>query len=118
MSKIIIPAILSSYRPLADKSFNLTFNTNILNPEQKVIIDSFHQHYGFLMFKDTEVEKVESEQFDNLKVDIYDAAKSPSQRLRWEIHQNFLANNEGFQNKEDHYKATMEKVINHFRNKR
>lgn len=117
MIKIITPAILTTYRPLADKSFNLTFNASIQTPEQKLVVDSLHQQYGFLMFKDSEVEKDEFEIFDSLEADLEDQSKTPSKRLRAVFYLNWKQNPEGFKEFKDFYKSKMELIIMHYKDK-
>lgn len=117
MKKIIIPAVLTSYRPLSDKSFNLTFNTLVPNPEQKVVIDSLHQELGYLMFKDSEIEKIEDKQFDSLEADINDTNKTQSQRIRNVLFRNWEQDNKGFKEFKEYYKSETEKIITHYKSK-
>lgn len=114
--KILIPAILTTYRPLADKSFNLTFNASV-QQDQKLTVDSLHQQYGFLMFKDSEVDKEEIELIDNLEADLEDSSKTPSKRLRSVLFVNWKQKPEGFTEFRDYYKSKMEVIITHFKDK-
>lgn len=117
MKKIIIPAVLTSYRPLSDKSFNLTFNTLVPNPEQKVVIDSLHQELGYLMFKDGDLSKIENEQFDSLQADLNDTNKTQSQRMRNVLYRYWEKDNKGHKEFKDFYKEETEKIITHYKSK-
>jgi len=111
MNKIIIPAIMSRYGSRADNSFSLSFVTNELNTEQIIGLNNLKSKYGFLMFKDSEIEKAESEIFDSLEADLSDPGKTPSKRLRSVLYLNWQQDNSGFADFKGYYGDRMEKLI-------
>jgi hypothetical protein len=117
MIKILIPAQLTGYRPKADKSFSLTFNTMELKPEEKVVVDQLFQQEGFLSFKDSAFTSDETDLFDSLDIDLTDNRKTPSQRLRNVLYRNWEQDNLGHTVFKDYYSYQMEKLITGFKNK-
>ncbi len=75
--KFILPAELTRYGSRADKSFSLSFATGELTQDQILGINALKNQYGFLMFKDSEIEKAENEIFDSLEADLNDPTKTP-----------------------------------------
>jgi len=114
-NKILIPAILNTYRPLTDKSWSITLNLNEPNAEQKVIIDRMHQQAVFVLLKDTGITKDDENIIDSVDGDI--ETKTPSQRLRGVLYVRWEREKEGFTDFKEYYKYKMEKVITHFKNK-
>lgn len=117
MISILIPAILTSYRPRADKSFTLSFNTQEPTSEQKVIIDKLHQQHGFLNFKDSAFTRDETDLFDALDIDLQDNSKTPSQRLRAVLYRNWEKKSLGHKEFKAYYSYQMEQLITHFKDK-
>lgn len=115
MTKIIIPAILSGYRPKVDKSWSVSLNLNEPNSEQKVIIDYLHQKAVYVMIKDAEISHDETELLDNIDADI--TTKTPSQRLRGVLFRAFERDSEGCKDFKEYYRLKMEKIITHFKGK-
>lgn len=117
MIKLIAPAILTRYAPLADKSFNISFNIGEPTPQAREIIHSMHQQAVFLMAKDSEFTNKEAVEFDKLEADLYDNQKTQSQRLRGVLFRNWESQNKGHKEFSDYYKSEMEIIIQHFKNK-
>lgn len=117
ISKLLIPAVLESYLPLKDKSFSLRFSTQILTPEQKVIVDRLHQSFVYLMIKESEIDNAEQKQMDSLQVEVGDTKKTPGQRLRAIFYLLWKQDPEGFNTADEYYKAKMESVILFYRGK-
>lgn len=115
MSKLIVPGILTSYRPLNDKSFNLSLNIPEPTPQAREIIHQLHQQSVFLMLKESSYNTTEKEQFDSLEEDLYDKQKSQSKRLRSVLFLCWQKENKGFKDFEGYYKAETEIVITHFK---
>ncbi len=116
-TQIIMPAILTRFNRRADKSCTVAFNTNELSPAQFAILDNVYQHSGFLMFKDSEVNKVDEEIFDSLDADLSDPTKTPSKRLRSVLYLNWQNENKGHAEYKDYYKSEMERIITHYKDK-
>lgn len=116
MNKIILPAILDSYRPRKDGSFSITLGTNILTSEQKTIIYRMHNQLCAVMIKDADVKADEIEVFDAIDLETIDTKLTPSKRLYnvfWRIWEQ-----EGKQGKfKEFYKQKMESLIEHFKQK-
>lgn len=117
MLKLIIPAVLTRYAPLADKSFNLGFNIAEPTPQAREIIHSMHQQAVFMMLKDSEFSNKENAEFDKLEADLYDNQKTQSQRLRGVLFRNWENHDKGFKDFKDYYKAETEIIIQHYKNK-
>ena len=116
-NKIIIPALCTASRRLADKSINVMFNTPEPSREIFNALDSFHQVFGFLMFKDSEIQNEEISTFDELEADLMDKEKTPSKRLRNSLFVCWQRKDEGFEKFDDYYRFKMEKFITHVKSK-
>lgn len=115
MSKLIVPGILTSYRPLNDKSFNLSLNISEPTPQAREIIHQLHQQSVFLMLKESSYNSTEKEQFDSLEEDLYDKQKSPSRRQRSVLFLAWQKETKGFKDFEGYYKSEMETIISHLK---
>lgn len=71
------PAILTRVSSRADGGLTLSFATNELELKQKAMALEYHNKFGWLLFKDSQIE-----QADVPEADPTDETKSPSQRLR------------------------------------
>lgn len=109
-NKIIIPAILSSYRPKSDGSWGVSFSTNILSKEQKTCIDDMHNTAVMLMIKEGEITKDETEIMDAVDADLIENEKTPSKRLRNVLYLLYVQEGKKGEFK-DFYKFRMEKLI-------
>lgn len=81
-TQIILATQLTSYRPKADGSWSISFSTMILNKDQKAIIDSLFQRNCALLIKSSDIDKKDETIMDSIDMDLYDNAKTPSQRMR------------------------------------
>lgn len=117
MPKLIIPAVLTRYAPLADKSFNLAFNISEPTPQAREIIHGFHQQAVFVMLKDSEFTNKEADEFNKLEADLYDNQKTQSQRLRGVFYRLWEKEDDGYKDFKDYYKNKMEAVIQFYKNK-
>jgi hypothetical protein len=116
MSKILTGAILTSYRPLADKSFNLSLNIQEPSQLQRDILHQLHQQAVFILIKSGEIDKEEQESFDVLEGELFDK-RSQSQKLRHVLFNLWKEDSEGFSTSKDHYTHKMNIIINHFKSK-
>ncbi len=114
--KLLTPAILTSYRPLSDKSFNISLNIPEQSEMARNIIHKMHQQAVFVMIKTGEISKDETEQFETLDPDLYEK-KSKSERLRNTLYRNWEQNNEGHIKFGDFYDSIMEIIITHRKSK-
>lgn len=113
-NKIMLPAILTSYRPKADGSWSVTLATNILRADEKVIIDAMHQQLCCVLLKDSDILSEELEAFDSVEMDLIDAKVTPSQRLRNVFYR--LWEKEGKQGEfKEFYRVKMESLVDHYR---
>lgn len=118
-TKILIPAIFTTYRPKSDNSFSITFNTQEFTPEQLLLINQLRNKAVYLMIKESEIEGVEEELLDNVEADLSDfgANKSLSQRLRNVMFVEWKQNPMGFADFKAFYKYKMERAIESVKNK-
>lgn len=115
---MIIPVTLKSYRPLSDKTFNITFSTQELTAEQLLDLNALLSTFGVMYYRGTEtLSKAEIKELDNLDLDIHDEPKSQSQRLKNVLYLNWQKDNKGYQEFKDYYKFETEKIIQHYKNK-
>lgn len=111
--QIILPAELTRFSSRADKSFGLSFSTAELTGEQILGMNAMKNHFGYLMFKDSVIEKSELDLMEDLKT-IEVKRKSKSQILRqtlWKIWKNTC---EDQMTDEEFYNKKMDKIIAHF----
>ena len=85
-----LPASLNSYRPLKDNSFNLTFQTQELTTEQKMLIIQLHQDFGHLLFK---INPIQMNEVPDDPANLPANQKSPSQQLKNTIYALYQAQN-------------------------
>jgi len=116
-SMILIPAILSSFASLKDKTLKVVFETNEPTPEQIIGIASSTGQFGYLAFKVDTFKKQEIEALESLEADYEDTGKTPGQRLRGVLYVNFTNNAEGFDTFTRYYDYQMEKIITHYKSK-
>jgi hypothetical protein len=114
---LVIPAILTTYKSLKDRTLVLSFETNEPTPEQLTQIALSCQNAGFLAFNKDVFKSEQLKLIDEIKADYDDKIKTPSKRLRDVLFVAFKQNNEGFEVFEDYYRSKMEKFINHVKTK-
>jgi len=114
--KILTPAILTSYRPLADKSFNLSLNIQEPSQLQRDVLHNLHQQAVYVLIKSGEIEKDEVEMFDAIDGELFDK-KSQSERIRNVYFVLWKQDSEGHEKFKDYYKFQTEKIINHLKSK-
>ena len=114
---LIIPAILSTFTSLKDKTLKLVFETNEVTPEQMTNIAKNLQQFGYLAFKTELFKQKEIDSLDNLDTKYQSKGKSNSQRLRNVLFVKFEQDNNGFKTFNDFYDSEMNIIIEHFKNK-
>lgn len=107
MTKLIIPAILNSYRPRADKSFSVGLVLNEPTREQKELIDNLFQQAVYVMIKAGEIKPEEQSLMDVLEPK---KGYSASQKLRFAI-EDMRKRIDSDQEPEEYYQTTMSKLI-------
>lgn len=114
---IIIPAILSTYSSLKDKTLKIVFETNEPTPEQLLGIATNTQQFGYLAFKQDHFKTSEKKVLESIKSEYDDTGKTKGQRLRNVLYKNFEIDKLGYEVFDDYYNHQMEKLINHFKSK-
>jgi hypothetical protein len=114
MRKLLSSAILTAYRPLNDKSFNLSLNIPEPSQLQRDVIHSLHQQAVFILIKEGEIENNEVSEFDTLEPELF-KKKSQSKRIHDVYFILWKQNNEGFAEFKDYYKFQTEKIITHLK---
>lgn len=116
-NRIMMPAVVTSYRKLNDRSINVTVNSGLeVSTEQLIAIDRMYQKEVFFLVQDAELDEADVEMMDNVEIDIFHTSKTPSQRLRavlFKVHQ-LQIQDEDFK---EYYRRQMEKIINHYKSK-
>ena len=108
---IQLQAILDGYTPRKDGGMSLRFVSQDITPELKFLIMEAYQHFGWIVFKEKELQES-----DIPKADPDDTSKTPSQRLRSVL---FVLWKQGNQldSFENFYRQMMEKFIDHVKSK-
>ena len=108
-----VQATLTRYNPLSDRGISLLFHTNkeINSDEQKLKVINMHLSTGWLLFKPNEIQEKEIPTSPAV-ID----GKSPSKRLYnvLFVYWNQMGKKGKYQ---DFYEETMEKLINHYKEK-
>jgi len=115
--QLLKPTILESYRSLKDGTLKLSFETGELTPQEMADIHFSLNKVGYLAYAPDPFATHEMEEIDKLKIEFDDTGKPPSQRLRAVLYRLWEQKPEGYEISEDYYRAKMEKLINHFKNK-
>lgn len=111
-----IPAILSSYQSLKDKTLKIVFESQEPSPDQIIQVAKNVQGFGYLAFKKDDFKQAEIDALEGLKADYEDKGKSKSQRLKAVLYRVWEQKPQGYDVFDDFYNARMEKLINHFKN--
>jgi len=108
-----MPAILTSYKSLKDRTLVLQFETNEPTPEQLVNIALSVQYAGFLAFNKDAFKTEQLQIIQDTKAEYDDPTKTPSKRLRNVLFISWKQKNEGFSTFQQYYDFKMEKFIDH-----
>ena len=114
---LIIPAQLSTYSSLKDRTLKLVFETLEPTPEQLTGIALNQQKFGYLAFKIDTFRQIEKDVINKLESDYQEQGKSKAQRLRAVLYRYFEQDSKGYEVFDDYYNYQMEKLINHYKNK-
>jgi hypothetical protein len=117
MKVFIIAGHLSRFRSLADKTLQLTFETQEPTPEMVMNIQKYLLNTGFLAFSPDPFLTHELEEIDKMKVEFDDNRKSQSWRIRAHLYKLWEQHNEGFDSFEMYYNHHTEKYINHLKSR-
>ena len=112
-----IPAILSTFTSLKDKTLKIVFETNEPNNEQILQIATNTQKFGYLAFKGEKFTKDELKEISKLDTNYQDTQKTPSQRLRSVLYVLYEQDNKGYKDFQSFYTYHLETLIAHFKNK-
>lgn len=115
MKPLILPVTLDNYNPRKDRTTSLRFITQELTADQVADLHRRIDHFGVLYFKNEQgISDSELKQLEELDVEIYDAPKSLSQRLRSTLY--VLWQQQGEQGEfAEFYKTKMNRLIDHFK---
>ncbi len=117
MNIFTIAGHFARYRSLADKSLQLTFETQEPDPELVSKIQQSLLIPGFIAFKPDEFRKLELDEIEKLKIEYDDNHKSQSWRIRAIIYKLWEQNNGGFDSFEMYYNHHTEKFIDHLKSR-
>lgn len=81
MNTIQVPAILDGVSPRKDGGMGLRFITNEMSADQKLLLLSCYQQFGWVLFKPSET-SFSDEELPKYDPADFDEKKSPSERLR------------------------------------
>ena len=116
MRKLLTTATLTSYRPLNDKSFNISLNIPEPSQLQRDVLHSLHQQAVFVLIKEGEIENDEVAQFETLEPELF-KKKSQSKRMYNVFFILWKQDNWGFTEFKDFYTNRMELLITQLKNK-
>lgn len=114
---LLIPAIYKGSRDLADKTKNLTFQTNEVTPLQAASLQTIVQDFCYLAIKHEPFLKEEIDIITDMKTDYEDTGKTPAQRLRAVLYRNWQQQSEGYKDFNLYYAFKIEGIIGHFKSK-
>ena len=114
---LIIPAQLSTYSSLKDRTLKIVFETNEPTPEQLTGIALNIQRFGYLAFKEDKFKTTEKDVINKLESEYQEKGKTKAQRLRAVLYRYFEQDSKGYEVFDDFYNHYMEKLINHYKNK-
>lgn len=113
MKPFQLPATFTSLRYLSDGGVSIGFHTQELSNEEKLLVGSFHNLYGQLLFRPNEDQFTEEEM---PREDIDFEGKKPSQRLRAVLYR--FWESKGKQGDfEMFYRGKVEEMIDHYKAK-
>ena len=116
--KLLTAALLEGYSPRKDKTVTIRFSTQEKTPGQVAEIHEMLDTFGYLYFKPEEqLTKSEIAEIDDLDTDLYDNAKTQSQRLRNVLYKNWEQDDKGHEKFKEYYKFQTEIIISHFKDK-
>lgn len=113
----MIPAIYKGSRDLADKTKNLTFQTNEVTPAQAGALQIMVQDFCYLAIKREPFLKQEIDIISDLKTDFEDTGKTPAQRLRAVLYRNWKQTSEGYEDFNLYYAFKIEGIISFYKGK-
>lgn len=117
-----VPAIVTKVTTMSDGGLRLQVDTNELAEEEKTLVFSLHQKFGYFIFKNADIEQEDILNVPEF-VKEFKEDKSPSQRLRavlfimYEKHKkdkNFANRYSSF---DEFYKRKVDEIIKHFKSK-
>ena len=115
---LILPGILSGIRSRKDKTLAITFETKELTPEQSSGVINNLNDFGYIAFKKEQFNNDEKQLIDSIKADQLEInEKTPAQRLRAVLYRLWEQDKKSYDTFTDFYKASMEKLITHFKDK-
>lgn len=112
---LTIPAVLTSYKSLKDRTLVLCFETNEPTPEQITEIALSVQDAGYLAFNKDAFKTEQLKLIQEIKADYDDQTKTPSKRLRDVLFVAWKQKSEGYEQFEDYYRFKMNKFIEHIK---
>lgn len=104
-----VPATLEGVSLLKDGGCSLRFHTNELTPEEKTVISTYYQQFGWLLFSDQEHDEKDLE-LEAIRKDV--GGKTPSQRLRGVLYILYQQSGRLDLTFEQFYAQKMEYIIN------
>lgn len=120
---LIIPAILSTFTSLKDKTLKIVFETNEVTPKQMTDIATNLQQFGYLAFKKEVFKQADKDALDSLDTEYQSKGKSNSQRLRSVLYVTYQQRDCSDKDKAvyleftEFYNNEMNRIIEHYKNK-
>lgn len=114
---MMLPAILEGFSPRKDQSYSLRFSTQELHEHQLLALHRCIHQFGLFYFRTGDKMPAGlKKELEETEMDLYDAKKRPSQRLRSVLFLNWRQEGEVGQFAE-YYQRHMEKIIDHYKGK-
>lgn len=109
----LIPVIVQGMSTLRDGSIKIVLETYELTPEKAAGIFSLINKLCYTYFSERQIPLQDKKIIDSLSPEMQ--GKTPSLRLRNVLHVIYGQNPEGYQDSDSHYRAKMEKIIQHYK---
>lgn len=115
MKGILLSTYVENISTRKDKSIKITLGTQEVSPSKAGELFSLLNHLATTYICPYEIDQKELAQVD--KIDPELGGKTQSQRLRNVLFVMFEQNHDGFKEFDSFYKATMDKIIEHYKSK-
>ena len=116
MATKVISGVVDGIRSLADRSLKLSFTTQEISPSDVGDLFSFQGKYCKMLITDSKVIQPETlKAVEDTEVEAWITSKSPSMRLRAVLFRLWEKDHSG--DFDTFYKATMERIIEHYKDK-
>lgn len=114
MKGTLLPVLIGGIRSLKDGSISITLETQELSPGKAGELFALRNKLSYVYFSEVQISLPEQKMVDTLEPEMQ--GKTPSLRLRNVLYLLWKQNPEGYPDSNSHYRAKLEKIIDHYKN--